>query len=126
MPRILLVDDNADNRDMLSRRLLRKGFEVLMAVNAEEAYAQATAAQPDVILMDIELIPGPDGWEATRHLKTLSETRHIPVIALTCHAMAEHREKSLQAGCDEFETKPIELGRLLGKIQSLVQGRVRP
>jgi CheY-like chemotaxis protein len=126
MPRVLLVDDNADNRDMLSRRLLRKGFEIVLAVNAEQAYAQAVAARPDLILMDIELIPGPDGWEATRHLKAMPETQHIPVIALTCHAMAEHREKSLEAGCDEFETKPIELDRLLEKIHLLLQGRAQP
>jgi CheY-like chemotaxis protein len=120
MPRILLVEDNEYNRDMLSRRLARRGYEVLIAAEAAEAYAKARAEQPDLILMDVELIPGPDGWEATRQLKAMPETRAIPVIALTAHAMAEHRELSMQAGCDDFDVKPVDLPRLLGKIEALL------
>jgi CheY-like chemotaxis protein len=132
MPKILLVEDNELNRDMLSRRLVKKGFEVALAVDAEEALAKAKAEQPDLILMDVELLPapnrprGPDGWEATRCLKALPETRSIPVIALTASAMAEHREKSFEAGCDDFDTKPVEMPRLLDKIRTLLQRQTAP
>lgn len=115
MPRILLVEDNELNRDMLSRRLLKKGFEVSLAVDGEGGLAMARSATPDLILMDMSL-PIMDGWEATRQLKASPETRHIPVIALTAHAMGEDRQKALDAGCDDYDTKPIELERLLMKI----------
>lgn len=115
MPSILLVEDNELNRDMLSRRLLKKGFAVSMAVDGENGVAMARSALPDLILMDMSL-PIMDGWEATRQLKASPETRHIPVIALTAHAMGEDRQKALDAGCDDYDTKPIELERLLMKI----------
>jgi two-component system cell cycle response regulator DivK len=120
MARILLVEDQEDNRDMLSRRLSRRGHEVSLAVDAVEALAQVAADRPDLILMDVGL-PGMDGWEATRRLKADPQTQAIPVIVLTAHAMAEHREKSLAAGCDDFDTKPVEFPRLLEKIQALLQ-----
>ncbi len=132
MPRILLVEDDAVNGDMLSRRLARKGYEVVLAIDAEESFAKAKSDRPDLILMDVELRPadgrepGPDGWEATRRLKAMPETRSIPVIALTAHAMAEHRNKSLEAGCDDFDTKPVELPRLLEKMQALLQRKATP
>ena len=116
MPKILLVEDNEMNRDMLSRRLLKKGFEVVMALDGEQALEMSRSEMPDLILMDISL-PGLDGWEATRRLKARPETQAIPVIALTAHAMAGDREKCLEAGCDEYDTKPVEFPRLLEKIQ---------
>lgn len=119
MPKILLVEDNEMNRDMLSRRLVRKGFEVVTAVDGEQGVALARSAAPDLILMDISL-PGLDGWEATRQLKAGPETRAIPIIALTAHAMASDRDKSLAAGCDDYDTKPIDLPRLLEKMQALL------
>jgi CheY-like chemotaxis protein len=119
MPRILLVEDNEMNRDMLSRRLERRGYEVVMAVDGGEGVAKAQTEAPDLILMDMSL-PVIDGWEATRQLKTAPETSGIPVIALTAHAMAGDREKALDAGCDDYDTKPIELPRLLEKIQALL------
>src|SRR3954469_4625726 len=121
MPRLLLVEDNEENRDGLSRHLRRKGFEVLVAVDGQQGVAAARSEAPDLILMDMSL-PVLDGWEATRQLKAAAETRHIPVIALTAHAMAGDREKALSAGCDEYDTKPVEFARLLGKIQSLLGG----
>jgi CheY-like chemotaxis protein len=117
--KILLVEDNEMNRDMLSRRLLRRGFDVTLAVDGEEGLAMARAEGPDLILMDMSL-PVLDGWEATRRLKADPATRGIPVIALTAHAMAADREKALEAGCDGYDTKPIELSRLLEKIEALV------
>jgi CheY-like chemotaxis protein len=114
MPRILLVEDNEMNRDMLSRRLTRKGYEVLFAEDGAVAVAMATVERPDLILMDVSL-PVMDGWEATRRLKASPETRAIPVIALTAHAMSTDRLKALDAGCDDYDTKPVELGRLLDK-----------
>ncbi len=120
MPKILLVEDQEDNRDMLSRRLTKKGYQVTLAVDAADAFAKVAAERPDLILMDVGL-PEMDGWEATSRLKAAPETRTIPVIALTAHAMAEHREKSLAAGCDDFDTKPVELPRLLDKIQTLLR-----
>jgi two-component system, cell cycle response regulator DivK len=119
MPTLLLVEDNEENRDGLSRHLRRKGFEVVVAVDGQQGVESARSSPPDLILMDMSL-PILDGWEATRRLKAAPETRHIPVIALTAHAMAGDREKALAAGCDEYDTKPVEFARLLGKIQALL------
>ncbi len=119
MPKILLVEDNEMNRDMLSRRLLKQGFEMVIAVDGEQAVDLARSEAPDLILMDISL-PGLDGWEATRLLKTMPETRSIPIIAITAHAMAGDREKSLAAGCNDYDTKPIDFRRLLEKIQGVL------
>jgi CheY-like chemotaxis protein len=119
MPRILLVEDNEMNRDMLSRRLIRRGYEVLLAVDGEQGVAMARTESPALVLMDISL-PVVDGWEAARRLKADPQTRSIPIIALTAHAMTGDREKALAAGCDDFETKPVELSRLLDKIQALL------
>lgn len=118
--KILLVEDNEMNRDMLSRRLERKGYSVVIAVDGGEGIELARREAPDLILMDMSL-PVVDGWEATRRLKGAEDTRGIPVIALTAHAMSGDREKSLEAGCDDYDTKPIELPRLLGKIEALLQ-----
>jgi CheY-like chemotaxis protein len=119
MPKILLVEDNELNRDMLSRRLIRRGFEVVMAVDGAQALAAVARERPDLILMDMSL-PTMDGWEATRRLKADIELRAIPVIALTAHAMSGDRERALDAGCDEFDTKPIEFDRLVGKMEGLL------
>lgn len=119
MPRILLVEDNEMNRDMLSRRLVRKGFTVDMAVDGKAGVAQARAGGYDLILMDMSL-PEIDGWEATRQLRAAPETRTVPIIALTAHAMAGDREKAIEAGCNDYDTKPIELDRLLGKMAALL------
>jgi two-component system cell cycle response regulator DivK len=108
------------NRDVLSRRLARRGFEVTCAVNGLEGLEKARTDQPDLILMDMSL-PEIDGWEVTRRLKSENATKHIPVIALTAHALVSDREKALEVGCDEFDTKPIEFPRLLGKIENLIQ-----
>ena len=124
MPKILLVEDNELNRDMLSRRLMRKGYEVVLAGDGAEGVAAATAGRPDLVLMDMSL-PVLDGWEATRRLKAAPETRPIPVIALTAHAMSSDREKALEAGCDDYDTKPIELPRLLEKIERLLRAAPR-
>lgn len=121
MAKILLVEDNEMNRDMLSRRLARNGFEVVMAVNGQEGVAMATSETPDLILMDMSL-PVLDGWDATRQLKANPDTAGIPVIALTAHAMPSDKEKALAAGCDDFDTKPIELPRLLEKMKALMAG----
>ena len=121
MPKLLLVEDNEENRDGLSRHLRRKGFEVLVAVDGQQGVAAARSGAPDLVLMDMSL-PVLDGWEATRQLKADAATRHIPVIALTAHAMAGDREKALAAGCDEYDTKPVEIARLLGKIEGLLGG----
>ena len=120
MTKILIVEDNEMNRDMLSRRLARRGYEIVMAVDGEEGIAAAKAKNPDLILMDMSL-PVIDGWEATRRLKAEPSTRGIPVIGLTAHAMAGDREKVIAAGCDDYDTKPIELPRLLEKIEALIQ-----
>ena len=117
--KILLVEDNEMNRDMLSRRLQRKGYEVLIAVDGAEGVEMAHAQSPDLILMDMSL-PVLDGWEATRRLKGAADTAAIPVIALTAHAMAADRDKAMEAGCDDYDTKPVELDRLLGKIEALL------
>jgi CheY-like chemotaxis protein len=119
MPKILLVEDNEMNRDMLSRRLVRNGFEVVIAVDGAAGVALASSEKPDLILMDMSL-PVLDGWEATRRVKADPATQAIPVIALTAHAMAEDKDKSLAAGCDDFDTKPVELPRLLEKIKALL------
>jgi two-component system, cell cycle response regulator DivK len=119
MAKILLVEDNEMNRDMLSRRLLRQGFEVVMAVDGGQAVMMAESEHPDLILMDMSL-PVIDGWEATRRVKAAERTAHIPVIALTAHAMSGDREKALNAGCDDYDTKPIEMPRLLEKIDALL------
>ena len=119
MQKILLVEDNDMNRDMLSRRLTRNGYEVVIAVDGQQGVDMAVSANPDLILMDMSL-PVIDGWEATRRVKANAATRQIPVIALTAHAMAGDREKALATGCDDFDTKPIELSRLLGKIAALL------
>ena len=119
MAKILLVEDNEMNRDMLSRRLQRRGYEVALAVDGETGVAMAGSERPALILMDMSL-PGLDGWEATRQIKADPATRSIPVIGITAHAMAGDREKALAAGCDDFDTKPIELDRLLGKIEALL------
>jgi two-component system, cell cycle response regulator DivK len=117
--RVLLVEDNEMNRDMLSRRLQRRGFEVLIAADGAQGLALAAAEKPDIILMDMSL-PVLDGWEATRRLKAAPDTASIPVIGLTAHAMATDRDKCLEAGCDEYDTKPVELPRLLDKIERLL------
>jgi two-component system cell cycle response regulator DivK len=122
MPKLLLVEDNEDNRDMLSRRLVRKGYDVVMAVDGAEGVAKALSENPDLILMDMSL-PIMDGWEATRQVKAEPKTCVIPVIALTAHAMAGDREKAVAAGCDDYDTKPVELPRLLGKIEALLAKR---
>jgi len=119
MTKLLLIEDNEMNRDMLSRRLQKQGYEVVIAVDGEEGVAKAQAEAPALILMDMSL-PGVDGWEATRRLKAASQTKRIPVIALTAHAMADDRDKAMAAGCDDFDTKPVELPRLLSKIQALL------
>ena len=121
MPRLLLVEDNEESRDGLSRHLRRKGFEVLVAADGRQGLEAARSGAPDLVLMDMSL-PVLDGWEATRQLKADPHTRHIPVIALTAHAMAGDREKALAAGCDEYDTKPVEFARLLGKIQATLGG----
>jgi len=125
MAKILLVEDNEMNRDMLSRRLQRKGYEVLIATDGEQGLAIAHAEIPDLILMDMSL-PVLDGWEATRRLKTSALTRAIPVIALTAHAMSGDREKCQAAGCDDYDTKPVEFPRLLGKIETWLGQEVAP
>jgi two-component system cell cycle response regulator DivK len=120
MSKILLVEDNEMNRDMLSRRLERKGYSVVIAVDGQQGVDMAHAEMPELILMDMSL-PVIDGWEATRRLKADEQTKAIPVIALTAHAMSGDREKALEAGADEYDTKPVELPRLLGKIQALLE-----
>jgi two-component system, cell cycle response regulator DivK len=119
MQKILLVEDNEMNRDMLSRRLTRNGYEVVIAVDGQQGVDMAVSANPDLILMDMSL-PVIDGWEATRRVKANAATRQIPVIALTAHAMAGDREKAIEVGCEDYDTKPIELSRLLGKIAALL------
>ena len=120
MPTILLVEDNELNRDMLSRRLERKGYTVLMAVNGQQGVDMALASPPALILMDMSL-PIMDGWEATRRIKADERTRHIPIIALTAHAMDGDEQKAREAGCDDYDVKPIELPRLLEKMERLLK-----
>jgi CheY-like chemotaxis protein len=120
MSKILLVEDNEMNRDMLSRRLERRGYQVVIAVDGAQGVQMAQAEKPDLILMDMSL-PVLDGWAATRQLKTLPTTRAIPIIALTAHAMSGDREQALDIGCDEYDIKPIDFPRLLGKIEAFLQ-----
>jgi two-component system, cell cycle response regulator DivK len=122
MPTILLVEDNEMNRDMLSRRLERREYNVIIAVDGAQGVSMAIAQKPDLILMDMSL-PIIDGWEATRQIKANSQTKMIPIIALTAHAMSGDREKALEAGCDDYDTKPIELPRLLDKIEIFLKQR---
>jgi two-component system, cell cycle response regulator DivK len=119
MKKLLLVEDNEMNRDMLSRRLARRGYEILIAVDGEQGIAEATRHLPDLIIMDMSL-PVIDGWESTRQLKQLPGTKAIPVLALTAHAMAGERDRALAAGCDDYDTKPVDFERLLGKIENLL------
>ncbi|HEV2056300.1 MAG TPA: response regulator [Methylomirabilota bacterium] len=125
MPKILLVEDNEMNRDMLGRRLVRRGYEVVAALDGDQGIAMAQTEAPALILMDMSL-PGLNGWDATRQLKALPATRDIPIIALTAHAMSDDRAKALAAGCDDFDTKPIDLARLLEKIEALLGSRPAP
>ena len=120
MAKILLVEDNEMNRDMLSRRLVRNGYEVSIAIDGQQGVDMALSERPDLILMDMSL-PVIDGWEATRRVRANDVTRQIPVIALTAHAMAGDREKAIEAGCDDYDTKPVEITRLLGKIAALLK-----
>ncbi|MGC4034189.1 MAG: response regulator [Tepidisphaeraceae bacterium] len=120
---ILLVEDNETNRDMLTRRLTRRGYEVEIAIDGLEGVERAAELLPDLILMDMSL-PRIDGWEATQRIKQQSGTQQIPVIALTAHAMAGDREKAIAAGCDDYDTKPVEIDRLIGKIQALLERAV--
>lgn len=122
MLKILLVEDNQDSREGLARRLLRRGYEVVLACDGREGVDLAGSAAPDLILMDINL-PVLDGWEATRLIRSVDETRAIPIIALTAHALTSDRQKTLDAGCDDYHTKPVELTRLLNQIESLLRGR---
>ena len=120
--KILLVEDNEMNRDMLSRRLRRRGFEVIMAVDGKEGIVMAVTDSPDVILLDMDL-PVLNGWDVARRLKSLSDTAMIPIIALTAHAMVGDREEALSAGCDDYDTKPVDLARLLNKIDRCLKSR---
>ena len=120
MQKILLVEDNEMNRDMLSRRLVRNGYEVFLAMDGQQGADMAVSQLPDLILMDMSL-PVIDGWEATRRIKANDATRQIPVIALTAHAMAGDREKAMEVGCEDYDTKPVEISRLLGKIAVLLK-----
>ena len=120
MPKLLLVEDNEMNRDMLSRRLQKKGFEVICASDGESAVAMTRAQLPDLVVMDLSL-PVLDGWEATRRIKADPATKGIPVLVLTAHAMEADRQRALDAGCDDYDTKPVNFNRLLGKIESLLQ-----
>jgi CheY-like chemotaxis protein len=125
MTRILLVEDNEMNRDMLSRRLEKRGYEVVLAVDGEDGVAKARSEAPALILMDMSL-PGIDGWEATRRIRADAQTKAVPVIALTAHALTSDRDSALAAGCDDFDTKPVEFARLLAKIEALLAGSGSP
>ena len=122
MAKILLVEDNEMNRDMLSRRLIRRGYELVMAVDGQQGVDMASSEKPNLILLDMSL-PVIDGWEAARRLKADPATQAIPIIALTAHAMAGDREKTMKAGCNDYDTKPVDLKRLLGKIVALLDGK---
>jgi CheY-like chemotaxis protein len=119
MTKVLVVEDNEMNRDMLSRRLMRRGFQVIFAVDGQQGVDLARSERPDIILMDMSL-PVVDGWEATRRVKSDDATRSVPVIGLTAHAMAGDREKAIEAGCDDYDTKPVEFERLIGKMKRLL------
>lgn len=122
MPKILIVEDNEENRDSLSRRLQRRGFAIVTATNGRAGVDTAQAEKPDLILMDMNM-PELDGWEATRQLKAADETRDVPVIALTAHAMSGDRERALESGCADYHTKPVDFPKLLGQIETILQGR---
>jgi CheY-like chemotaxis protein len=122
MPKILIVEDNEDNRDSLSRRLQRRGFEVVAAEDGKAGLAAAQAEKPDLILMDMNM-PELDGWEATRRLKAVEAVRHVPVVALTAHALAGDRERALEVGCADYHTKPIDFPKLLAQIEGILQNR---
>ncbi len=122
MPRILIVEDNEENRDALSRRLQRRGFAIVTAADGQAGLAAAQAEKPDLILMDMNM-PDLDGWEATRQLKAIESTRDVPVIALTAHAMAGDRERALEVGCTDYHTKPVDFPKLLSQIETILQGR---
>jgi two-component system cell cycle response regulator DivK len=121
MPKILIVEDNEDNRDSLSRRLQRRGFEVVVAGDGKAGVAQAQSEKPDLVLMDMNM-PELDGWEATRQIKAAAETRNLPVIALTAHAMSGDRDRALAAGCADYHTKPVDFPKLLAQIEALLHG----
>jgi two-component system, cell cycle response regulator DivK len=125
MAKILLVEDNEMNRDMLSRRLARRGFNIVIAVDGQQAVAVAQTERPDLILMDMSL-PVIDGWEAARRIKAAETTKNIPIVALTAHAMSGDREKAINAGCDDYDTKPVEMPRLLDKMNALLALPPRP
>jgi CheY-like chemotaxis protein len=125
MPKVLLVEDNAENRDALSRRLQRRGYDVILATDGREGVAMVHAEAPDLILLDIR-VPEMDGWEVARTLEASEATRDIPVIALTAHAMAGDREKALEVGCDDYHSKPVQFSRLLGQIAALLKGGGAP
>lgn len=125
MSKILIVEDNEMNRDMLSRRLARKGFDIVIAVDGEEGIKVASAESPDLILMDMSL-PVMDGWEATRRLKGKDETRDTPIIAVTAHAMSGDRDKAMEAGCDDYLSKPVDLPQLLAKIEKILREKSAP
>ena len=122
MPKILLVEDNEENRDALSRRLARRGYEVVMAINGKEGVEKAEQEQPDLILMDMNM-PVLDGWEATRTIRKTPQGRTVPIIALTAHAMSGDREKTIEAGCNDYHTKPVEFARLLAQVESILKNR---
>jgi CheY-like chemotaxis protein len=124
VPKLLLVEDNEANRDMLTRRLVRHGFQIVCAVDGPEAIARAASEQPDLILMDVALGEGMDGWQVTQAIKETASTAHIPIIALTAHALASDRARSVEVGCCDFDTKPVDLPRLLGKIQASLAATV--
>jgi CheY-like chemotaxis protein len=122
MARVLLVEDNEMNRDMLSRRLIKRGYEVVMAIDGQQGIDMAVSEKPDLILLDMSL-PVVDGWEAAKQIKANPLSAKAPLIALTAHAMAADRERAMSAGCDDFDTKPVELPRLLGKMETLLKAR---
>ena len=122
MTKVLLVEDNEMNRDMLSRRLTKRGYEVVMAIDGQQAIDTAVSEKPDIILLDMSL-PVVDGWEAAQQMKSNEVSKPIPLIALTAHAMASDRERAMSAGCDDFDTKPVELPRLLGKMETLLKAK---
>lgn len=122
MVKVLLVEDNEMNRDMLSRRLAKRGYEVVMAIDGQQGVAMAVSEKPDIILLDMSL-PVVDGWEAAQQIKANEASKGLPLIALTAHAMASDRERALLAGCDDFDTKPVELPRLLGKMEALLKAK---
>ena len=122
MPKVLLVEDNEMNRDMLSRRLIKRGYTVLMAIDGQQGIDMALSEKPDIILIDMSL-PVVDGWEAAKQIKANDASNGVPLIALTAHAMAADRERAMSAGCDDFDTKPVELLRLLGKMETLLKAK---